>query len=249
MAKERLQKIMASAGVASRRACEEMIRKGRVTIDGHPAEIGMKADARRNIIAVDGVRIPTPKEVVKRYVMVNKPRGYVTTMSDEMDRKCVADLVYQYKERLYPVGRLDRNSEGLVLMTNDGELAKELTHPSSHIAKVYRVTVNPEASDEQLASLAAGVVLDDGYKTAPAVVRVLDKTPGRAVLEFVLYEGKNRQIRRMCEAVGLEVARLKRLSIGPVRLGMLPPGHTRDLKSEEIRALRNALRQKKGSEK
>ena len=244
MAKERLQKIMAAAGVASRRACEKMIEAGRVTVDGHPVEIGMKADPQKNIIAIDGTRIATPKEVTKRYVMLHKPRGYVTTMSDEQDRKCLTNLVAQYSERLFPIGRLDRNSEGLLLMTNDGQLAKDLSHPSTHISKVYRVTIIPDITDQQLSDLASGVVLDDGYKTAPAIVRVLDKTPGRVVVEFVLYEGKNRQIRRMCDAVGVEVSRLKRTSMGPVRLGMLPVGRTRDLKPDEVRALRNAIKQK-----
>lgn len=244
MTKERLQKIMAAAGVASRRACEKLIENGRVTVDGHPAVIGSKADPQKNIIAIDGVRIATPKEVTKRYIMLHKPRGYVTTMNDEKDRKCLASLVMQYEERLFPVGRLDRNSEGLVLMTNDGELAKEISHPSTHISKVYRVTITPDITDQQLSDLASGVILDDGYKTAPAIVRVIDKSPGRVVAEFVLYEGKNRQIRRMCDAVGVEVSRLKRTSMGPIKLGMLPVGKTRDLKPDEIRALRNAVKQK-----
>ena len=172
--------------------------------------------------------------------MLNKPRGYVTTVSDELDRRCVMDLLEGVEERVYPVGRLDRNSEGLLLFTNDGEFANGIMHPSRHITKTYRVTVRPDVSDAQLVKLAEGVEID-GRKTLPATVVVKDKEPGRAVLLITIKEGRNRQIRKMCEAVGLEVARLRRISIGPLKLGMLKPGDYRELTAEELRALRNAM--------
>ena len=174
------------------------------------------------------------------YIMLHKPRGYVTTMNDEQGRRCVTELIADYPERVYPVGRLDRNSEGLLLFTNDGALANDIMHPSKHISKTYRVTVRPDVDDEMLAQLAEGVVID-GKKTQPATVLVLDKQPGRVVLQITIHEGRNRQIRKMCEAVGLEVARLKRTSVGPLKLGMLKPGEYRELKPDELRALRSAI--------
>ena len=172
--------------------------------------------------------------------MLNKPRGYVTTVSDELDRKCVMDLLEGLDERVYPIGRLDRNSEGLLLFTNDGEFANNIMHPSRHISKTYRVTVRPDISDEQLVRLAEGVEID-GKKTLPANVVVKDKQAGRVVLLITIKEGRNRQIRKMCEAVGLEVARLRRISIGPLKLGMLKPGTFRELTPDELRAIRNAI--------
>ena len=172
--------------------------------------------------------------------MLNKPRGYVTTMSDELDRKCVTELLDGVSERVYPIGRLDRNSEGLLLFTNDGKFANDIMHPSKHISKTYRVTVRPSINEEQLVQLTNGVVID-GKKTLPATVNVLTEEEGRVVLQIVIREGRNRQIRKMCEAVGLEVARLRRTAIGPVKLGMLKPGTYRELTAEEIKALRNAV--------
>jgi 23S rRNA pseudouridine2605 synthase len=168
--------------------------------------------------------------------MLNKPRGFITTMSDEMDRKCVAELVSEIPERIYPVGRLDRDSEGLLLMTNDGAFANAMTHPSMHIPKTYRVTVRPSVNEDQLTQMAVGMVIE-GRKTAPANVHVISQEPGRVVLEIVLYEGRNRQIRNMCEQLGLEVARLKRIAVGPVKLGMLQPGKWRALTSDEVKKL------------
>ena len=172
--------------------------------------------------------------------MMNKPRGYVTTVSDELDRRCVMDLLEDVEERVYPVGRLDRNSEGLLLFTNDGEFANSIMHPSRHISKTYRVTVRPDINDDQLVALSEGVVID-GKKTLPASVVVKDKEAGRVVILITIKEGRNRQIRKMCEAVGLEVARLRRISIGPLKLGMLKPGSYRELTADELRALRNAI--------
>lgn len=172
--------------------------------------------------------------------MLYKPRGFVTTMADEQGRRCVADLVQDVPERVYPIGRLDRDSEGLLLLTDDGELANGLTHPKYHIPKVYRVTVRPDFTEEQAVALLEGVELD-GERCAPVPTRVITKEPNRAVIELVLHEGKNRQIRRMCDQLGLEVARLRRVAVGPVRLGMLQPGKWRDLEKSEIEALRREL--------
>jgi 23S rRNA pseudouridine2605 synthase len=156
-----------------------------------------------------------------------------------MDRKCVAELVKGIPQRVYPVGRLDRESEGLLLMTNDGEFANAMMHPSRHVPKTYRVTVRPGITDSQLTSMAEGIIID-GRKTAPAEVRVLTQEPGRVVLEVVLHEGRNREIRKMCEALGIETARLKRTAFGPLRLGMLPAGKWRELTDEEMAHLRAA---------
>ena len=170
------------------------------------------------------------------YLALHKPRGFVTTMEDERGRKCVAQLVEDVPGRVYPVGRLDKDSEGLLLMTNDGAFANAVAHPSTHVAKTYRVTLRPGISEEQLIRLSTGIELD-GRMTAPAKARVLEQQPGRAVVEIVLYEGRNREIRRMCEALGLEVARLKRIAVGPVRLSMLPQGKYRELTKEEVSGL------------
>jgi 23S rRNA pseudouridine2605 synthase len=239
MEKIRIQKIIADSGFCSRRKAEELIEAGRVKINGHPAKLGDKAFAK-DIVTIDDERLAVKKKKKYIYLMLNKPRGYVTTVSDELDRKCVMDLLDGVEERVYPVGRLDRNSEGLLLFTNDGEFANNIMHPSRHISKTYRVTVRPDITDEQLVKLTEGVEID-GKKTLPATVNVLVKEPGRVVLQMVIKEGRNRQIRKMCEAVGLEVARLRRTAIGPIRLGMLKPGTFRELTSEEIRAIKNAI--------
>lgn len=175
--------------------------------------------------------------------MLNKPRGYVTTTSDELGRKCVTELLQGVPERVYPIGRLDKDSEGLLLFTNDGGFANDIMHPSRHIAKTYRVTVRPDITEQQLVDLSAGVEID-GRKTKECSVVVLNKEPGRVVLQMTIFEGRNRQIRKMCEAVGLEVARLKRTAIGPLKLGMLKPSTYRELKPDELRAIRNAITKK-----
>lgn len=242
--RERLQKILAASGAASRRKAEELIRAGRVTVNGKPAKLGDSALPGRDVIALDGERLTASGE--KYYLALHKPRGFVTTMSDERDRKCVAQLVEDLGERVYPVGRLDKDSEGLLLLTNDGEFANLVAHPRGHVAKTYRVTVRPSVTEEQLNRLAVGIELD-GRMTAPAKVRVLEQQPGRVVLEMVLTEGRNREIRRMCETLGLEVARLKRIAIGPVRLGMLPQGKHRELTKAEIAGLlAEARKERKG---
>jgi 23S rRNA pseudouridine2605 synthase len=190
-------------------------------------------------VTVDGEKI-FPRRRDNTYIILYKPRGYVTTAKDELGRKCVTELVAKERARLFPVGRLDKDSEGLLLMTNDGALANALTHPSHQIAKMYRVTVHPKAEEEQIIALSNGVYLDDGSKTLPAVIRVVAEDDERTVMEMSIREGKNRQIRRMCDAVGLEVARLSRKSIGAVKLGMLQPGKYRELKPSEVLALKGA---------
>lgn len=235
MAKDvRLQKALADCGVASRRKAEELIAAGQVKVNGRVAKIGDKVDVKKDKITVNGKTLVT--KVRNVYIMLHKPRGYITTMNDEMDRRCVAELVGDIPERIYPVGRLDRDSEGMLLMTNDGGFANAMSHPSMHVPKTYRVTVRPGITDDQLTQIAMGIVIE-GQKTAPANVRVLSQEPGRVVLEIVLYEGRNRQIRNMCEALGLEVARLKRIAVGPVKLGMLQPGDWRRLTAEEVKKL------------
>nr|WP_319488052.1 pseudouridine synthase [uncultured Caproiciproducens sp.] len=230
----RLQKMLADCGVASRRKAEEMISAGEIKVNGVTAKIGDKVDPKKDKVTVKGKPLDT--HVKEIYIMLHKPRGFITTMSDEMDRKCVAELVKDVPERIYPVGRLDRESEGLLLLTNDGEFANAMTHPSLHIPKTYRVTIRPSISEDQLTQIAVGIVIE-GRKTAPARVNVISQEAGRVVLEIVLYEGRNRQIRKMCEQLGLEVARLKRVAIGQLKLGMLQPGAWRLLTSEEVKKL------------
>lgn len=243
MAKDtRLQKMMADCGVASRRKAEEMIAQGRVKVNGRPAKIGDKVDPRKDLVTVDDERIGTGDKKV--YIMLHKPRGFITTMSDEKDRKCVAELVAEIPERVYPVGRLDKDSEGILLMTNDGNFANTISHPSGHVPKLYRVTVRPAVTEDMLTQMSVGMVID-GQKTAPCTVRVIQEEKGRVVLEIVLNEGRNRQIRKMCEQLGLEVARLKRVSIGSVKLGMLQPGQYRELTPEEVQRLMAASRKAK----
>ena len=225
MEKVRIQKLLSDAGYCSRRKAEALIAAGKVKLNGHPVKLGDQA-TRADLITVNGEAVRIPRRKVKRYLMLYKPRGYVTTTSDELDRRCVMDLLDGVEERVYPVGRLDKDSEGLLLLTNDGEFANNI--------------IRPDISEEQLIALSSGVELD-GKMTLPANVVVKTKEPNRVVLLMTIQEGRNRQIRRMCEALGLEVARLRRTSIGPLKLGMLKPGTYRDLTAEELRAIRNAI--------
>lgn len=234
--KIRLQKHLSICGIASRRKAEELIAAGKVKVNGHIASIGDKVDPKRDKVTVRGKTVVAVREKV--YIMLHKPRGFVTTMNDELDRKSVADLVKDVGVKVFPVGRLDRNSEGLLIMTNDGELANILTHPSSHVNKTYRVTVGGEVDDEMILKLSSGIELD-GRKTLPCDVFVMERKPDRTVLCFIIHEGRNRQIRRMCEAVGLDVLRLKRTEIAGVKLGMLPQGSWRDLNERELTRLMN----------
>ncbi len=240
MEKIRIQKIIADSGRCSRRKAEELIAAGLVTVNGRPCSLGDKADPMNDLIRVEGEEIAAER-AEKRYIMLNKPRGYVTSMADEMGRKIASDLLTDVHERVYPVGRLDRNSEGLLIFTNDGELANDIMHPSRHVSKTYRVTIDGMVNEGQLSQLMSGVELDDGVKTLPCTVEVLSEAPDRTVLRFVIKEGRNRQIRRMCSAVGLEVGRLRRTAVGGVKLGMLKPGEYRDLTKDELRSLRAAV--------
>lgn len=236
----RIQKALADMGLCSRRQAEQIILEGRVKLNGHPVKLGDKMDMHEDVLSVDGRTIRQPKKKEYKYYMLHKPRGYITTSSDDRGRKTVMELIKDIPERVYPVGRLDKDSEGLLLFTNDGALANALTHPSHQVAKMYRVTVHPAATKEQVVALANGVVLDDGTKTLPAIIRVVAEDEDRTVMEMSIKEGKNRQIRRMCRAVGLDVARLSRKSVGAVKLGMLAPGKYRELKPSEILALKAA---------
>lgn len=241
--KIRLQKVLADCGIASRRKSEELISSGIVKVNGVLAKIGDKVDPIKDRITVSGRKVFCSKPNKVYYIMLNKPRGFITTMSDEMDRKCVAELVCDIPARIYPVGRLDRESEGLLLMTNDGVFANNIIHPSKHISKTYRVTIKPSINEEQLSKLRNGIEID-GKMTAPAEVYIISRYPERVVIEIVLHEGRNRQIRKMCESLNLEVARLKRISIGNIKLGMLQPGKWRELTSEEIKSLSVNLKNK-----
>ena len=236
--KIRVQKIIADAGIASRRKAEELISRGAVTVNGKKAELGDKADPSKDKITVAGREITLNRDAKKYYIMLHKPRGFITTMNDEGGRKCVAELIDEIPARLFPVGRLDRESEGLLFMTNDGNFANMISHPSTHFPKTYRVTVRPHVTEEQLTAITTGVVIE-GRKSMPAAVHIIKSENDRTVMEIVLEEGRNRQIRKMCEAVGLEVARLKRTAIGPVKLGMLQPGKWRELTTEEMKSIRN----------
>lgn len=232
----RLQKYLAEQGIASRRKSEDLIRQGKVKVNGHIAQIGMKINPRKDIVTVGNQKIVSPRKRKMIYVMLNKPRGYVTTVSDELGRKTVMDLLPDFGDRIYPVGRLDKDSEGLLILTNNGSFTNCMTHPSHEYAKVYRVTVRPSVNDEILDNLRNGIVID-GRKTAPCEVTVLTQEENRVVLEMILHEGRNREIRKMCESQNLEVARLKRISIGSLKLGMLKQGDYREIGEQEIKKL------------
>lgn len=234
---ERLQKIISQAGVASRRHAEELIIAGRVTVNGRVvAELGAKVEPGRDIVAVDGRPLAGEEKV---YVLLNKPRGVVTTLSDPRGRKTVAELVAGIPARLYPVGRLDYNTEGLLLLTNDGELTHALTHPSHGIYKTYVATVAGRPSEEKLDRLRMGITLDDGV-TAPARVKLTGYDPAKdtATLQIIIREGRNRQIRRMCEAIGHPVGKLKRTEFAFLTLEGVHRGRYRQLTPEEVAGLR-----------
>ena len=233
---ERLQKILSHAGIASRRAAEEMIRAGRVTVDGAViTELGCKFDAGCHMIAVDGVRIEPNEQ--KFYILINKPRGYLSTARDDRGRETVLDLLPDFPARLYPVGRLDVDTEGLLLITNDGALTQELLHPRYEIDKVYHAEVIGTVDAAGLAQLRSGILLEDGM-TAPARVRVLRRTEGRTVVETIIHEGRNRQVRRMFAAIGCHVCILRRVRFAGLTLRGLASGTFRHLTAEEIDELR-----------
>lgn len=227
---ERLQKILAQAGIASRRKCEELIQSGRVSVDGVvQTELGSKADATKQRIEVDGKPILLERKIC---VMLNKPTSYVTTVTDPEGRRTVMDLLQDIPERLYPVGRLDYDTSGLLLFSNDGDLTQSLLHPSHELEKVYRVTIIGMPERDVLQKLRNGIQLEDG-PTQPAKVRTLRNHPRESVLEVTIREGRNRQIRRMFEAVGFPVKRLKRVEFGPLTLAGLASGRWRKLTEEE----------------
>ena len=232
--KIRLQKYLAECGVASRRKSEELIAAGKVKVNGVTALIGDKVNPKHDKVTVSGKKVISVKKNV--YIMLNKPRGFITTMNEEHDRKCVAELVKDINTRVYPVGRLDRESEGLLIMTNDGEFTNALTHPSKHVSKTYRVTIRPTITKEQATEFRNGIEID-GRMTAPADLRVLETQENRTVVEVTIYEGRNRQIRKMFEALGIDVARLKRTKVGNLKLGMLKQGAYRHLTEDEVSSL------------
>lgn len=233
---ERIQKILSSRGVASRRQAETMIREGRVTCNGEVCQLGQTADADTDIILIDGNPLPTAGEKV--YILLHKPRGYVTTLSDEKGRKNAAQLVVDCGVRVYPVGRLDMDSEGLLLFTNDGEFANLLMHPKHQVDKTYKVTVTGYTY-EGLEKLKLPVTLD-GYKIKPPKVQVIRRPAcdsEKAVLLVTIHEGRNRQVRRMCALAGMEVTRLVRIQEGTLQLSDLPCGKWRYLSASEVAEL------------
>lgn len=236
---ERLQKFMAEAGVASRRACEELIRQGRVTVNGETASLGRSVEPKQDRVELDGK--PVQKEQRRTVILLYKPRGVVSTSSDPEGRRTVQDYFREIPERLYNVGRLDLNSEGLLLMTNDGALANRLTHPRYGVEKTYYAVCDGKLTASEAAKLTNGIELEDGM-TAPARVDAVRTTQrGDTSFLITIHEGRNRQIRRMLEAVGHRTLRLKRERFGPLSLGTLAPGEWRKLSDEEIKKLENAL--------
>ena len=232
---ERLQKIIAASGMMSRRAAEELLRAGKVRVNGETAMLGQKADPARDRISVDGRALAPAEEKV--YIMLNKPKGYVTTLSDEKGRATVTELVKEIGLRLYPVGRLDMYSEGLLILTNDGEFANRLMHPRGGVEKCYRTTVTGENIAAAAETLRGSMTID-GYRIRGAEVAIERMTPSGAVLLITIREGRNRQIRKMCEQAGLKVTRLCRISEGGVKLGDLKSGAWRELTRAEIALLK-----------
>lgn len=235
----RLQKVLAQAGIGSRRACEQLIDEGRVSVNGMQVRNqGMRVDPKKDAIHVDGERIPTAPDVI--VVALNKPVGVLSTMSDELGRPCVGDYVEQRNERLFHVGRLDAETEGLMLMTNDGDLAHRLMHPSHGVAKTYVATLNGPLPKSLGRDLRGGVELEDGVVRVDDF-KVVSSVPGRVMVEVVIHEGRNHVVRRMFEAAGHPVLELVRTRIGPIALGQLRTGGTRVLGSNELGSLYTAV--------
>jgi 23S rRNA pseudouridine2605 synthase len=234
----RLQKILAQAGYGSRRACEDLIKQERVTVNGNMAFLGMKADPERDRITVDQIPIRDPENF--RYILLYKPRGVLSTVKSPFSQATVRSIV-DLPERVYPVGRLDQDSEGLILLTNDGKMTHQLTHPSFEHEKEYRVRVVPCPQEKQLAAWRKGIILDDGIRTQPAKVSIENQDSTGAWLRVILKEGKKRQIRRMAECSGLQVDRLIRVRIASLTLGELSPGKWRELTKEEIIELQSLI--------
>ena len=240
MEKIRLQKFIADAGLMSRRAAEDEIERGNVSVNGHVATIGTKIDPSADVVTYKGKRVRFERRS-HTYVMLNKPRGYLSSTNDDRGRKCVTDLLDGVDARVYPVGRLDMISEGMILLTDDGELKNRLTHPSHQIGKVYRVKVGGAVSEEQMNILTSPLVID-GYKIKPVDVIISSEDESGTVLKMTLFEGRNRQIRKMCEQAGLTVKRLSRVSIGSLKLDGLPVGKWRYLEDSEVEYLYKATR-------
>ena len=232
MEKIRLQKFFTDCGILSRRAAEAEIAAGRVKVNGERAEIGQKIDPSTDVVEYKGKVLSVSEKPRFTYIMLNKPRGYLSSVTDDRGRACVTELVKDANLRLYPVGRLDMDSEGLLLLTDDGEFANQLTHPRHEIPKIYHVTLSKVLSKEELSALRAPMELD-GYRLQPVSVKKLAPD----TIQMNLYEGRNRQIRRMCEATGLKVIRLQRIAIGDLRLGELPLGKWRELTPDEVQYL------------
>jgi len=232
---ERLQKIIAQAGLASRREAEKWIEQGKVFLNGHPAKLGDRADLTVDQIRVNGKDLTTVEEKVT--VLLNKPRGYVSTLKDPEGRRLVTDLVADIPQRLFPVGRLDYNTEGLILLTNDGVLAQRVSHPSHHIEKTYLVKVRGLLTVKMVKRLELGLILEDG-KTAPAKVANIRTSGSNCWFELTLHEGRNRQVRRMCDVLGLSVVRLKRIRLGFLDLNNTTTGCYRHLTTGEINRLK-----------
>lgn len=232
--KERLQKIISAAGVTSRRAAEELIKKGKVSVNGQTAKLGDSADIDTDEICIDGRSIGRRTE--NAYIMLNKPRGYVTTLSDEKGRPCITELIKDVGRRVYPVGRLDMYSEGLLILTDDGDFANRLMHPSHEITKTYHVWVNGKCSDEVLDRLRVPFDIDC-YETKPAEVEALYSCADYTQLSISIREGRNRQIRKMCEQTGLKLTKLRRVAEGKLCLGSLKPGKWRPLTQQELQEL------------
>jgi 23S rRNA pseudouridine2605 synthase len=233
---DRLQKILSQAGVASRRASEQLMLEGRVSVNGAVVrELGTKADAARDDIRVDGRRIKAVER--RRYILLNKPAGYVTTRSDPQRRPTVMDLLAGVRDYVYPVGRLDYESEGLLILTNDGELAAQLMHPRHEVPRVYEVRVLGAPDEHDVARLSRGIIVE-GRRTGPATIAFLGEKSGRATLRITIREGRNRQVRKMFEAIGHPVDHLARVAIGPIRDPRLKPGQWRELTPAEVAKLR-----------
>ncbi|MCL2547232.1 MAG: rRNA pseudouridine synthase [Oscillospiraceae bacterium] len=232
----RIQKLLAERGIASRRAAEQMVINGRVTVNGETAAVGQAVDARADIIAVDGKPIPTRPDLV--YIMLHKPRGVMTTLSDDRGRECVKDYIEDITERVVPVGRLDYDSEGLLLMTNDGDLVHNLTHPSHEVHKAYRVRVKGDITGG-LKRLNRSIKLDGKPIPPPDDLELVEHFEDKGTILITIHTGVNRQIRRMCEMAGLRVQRLRRVRMGPLQLGDLKPGKYRHLTPGEVEWLKS----------
>ena len=243
MEKIRLQKFIADSGLMSRRAAEDEIERGNVSVNGHVAAIGTKINPAEDIVTYKGKRIRYEKRKFT-YILLNKPRGYLSSTTDDRGRKCVTDLLKGVSARVYPVGRLDMISEGIIILTDDGELKNRLTHPSHNIPKVYRVKVGGSVTQEQYDILTSALEID-GYKIKPVDVVVSGEDESGTVLKMTLFEGRNRQIRKMCEAAGLTVKRLSRVSIGNLKLDGLPVGKWRYLEQSEVDYLYKATKEQK----